>query len=128
MTFGNSQINVLFGDNNLALNDFAEDTNNDPIVDSGLEDFRAINGPGGQICLSFTNNFFVLPELLANGGGFGNFILELDGLTNGGFGMPLPPGITAADFGSTCEPSVIAAETAFMADGFPPSPPPVVEP
>ncbi len=128
LTAGESEINVAFSGNNLALNDFAEDPNNDPIVDSFLEDFRAINGVGSQVCLSFSNNFFVLPDLLLNGGAFGSFVLELDGLTNGGFGVPLPPGITAADFGSTCEPAIAAEEMAFLADGFPPSPPPVVEP
>jgi hypothetical protein len=118
LTAGTSSINALFIGNILGSNDVAEDMAN-MIVDSGLEDFRAINGVGSTICLSFSNNVFGLPELLVNNAGVGSFILELQGSTNGGFGIALPANIILAPFGSTCEPLVAAEEAAFAADGFP---------
>ena len=49
----------------------------------------------------------------------GDFVLELDGGTNGLFGIPTPPNVDTADFGSTCDPAITAEEMAFLAAGIP---------
>ncbi len=115
-------MNVLMVDNNAAGNDQGEDLGNDPIIDSFLEDFRAINNNAGtsNICLSMSNNFFAFGSLILNQlpNLPSQFILELDGNTNG-FGPGIGINTQNAPFGSTCEVSIAAEEAAFAAAGFP---------
>ena len=128
LTVGTSTINAEFIGNNFGGNDVTEDTNNDPIIDSFINDFVALNGIGSNICLSMSSTFIGLPEALINLSAQEDFVLELDGGTNGLFGLPTPPNIELMDFGSTCDPLITAEELAFEAAGFPPNPPPVQNP
>ena len=66
-----------------------------------------------------SNNFFVLPVRLENLGAPADFILELDGSTNG-IGVPgiLAGGFDLRAFGSTCEPAIVVQEGVFTGLGF----------
>ena len=127
-TFGASTINATIFGNNFAGNDVAEDPNNDPVLDILFADFEAINGPGSNICLSLSNTFIALADNLVNNSAMEDFVLELDGGTNGLIGVPFPANIDEAVFGSTCDPLITAEEMAFLMAGFPPDPPPVQNP
>ena len=119
-TFGTSTINAEFIGNNFGLNDVSEDTTNDPIIDDvNVSDFEAINRIGSTICLSMSSNLVFFPENLVNLSAQEDFVLELDGGSNGFFGLPTPPNIEAMDFGTTCDPAITAEEMAFTAAGFP---------
>ena len=126
-TMGASTINAQFVGNNFGGNDQTDDVNTAP--DERFEfDFAALNMPGSTICLSMSSTFLVFPENLVNLGGLEDFVLELDGGTNGFFGLPTPFNIDTEEFGTTCDPAIAAEELAFIAAGFPPTPPPVQNP
>ena len=126
-TAGTSSINAQFLGNNFGGNDFTDDVNTMP-DERFFSDFAAVNGLGSTICLSMSSTFVVFPEQLINLSAQEDFVLELDGGSNGLFGLPTPANIQAEDFGSTCDPLISAEELAFMAAGFPPEPPPVQNP
>ena len=82
-------------------------------------DMNVLNSSLGSVCLAMSNNFFVLPVRLENLGAGVDFVLELDGSTNG-IGVP---GIQVGAFdlrafGSTCEPAIAAQEAVFAGLGF----------
>ena len=72
-----------------------------------------------------STNFFTLPVIFTNTAGAAQFVVELDGLTNG-LGVPVftpnPAAFTINPFGSTCAPAINAEDTAFQANGFTPLP------
>ena len=127
-TFGASTINAEIFGNNFSGNDVTEDPNNDPIPDSFFFDFEAVNGVGSTICLSMSNTFITLADTIVNLSAMEDFVLELDGGSNGLIGVPFPVNVDEAVFGSTCDPLITAEEMAFLAAGFPPEPPPVQNP
>ena len=127
VTNGTSTINALFSGNNLNFNDITEDMNNMPIVDALGIDFVATNGLGSQMALSFTSNFLV-GDILFNAGAPGDFIVELDGLSNGVAGTFALFNITQVGFGTVVEGLLSAEEAAFDAAGFPAEPPPILFP
>ena len=127
-TAGTSAINLAFVGNNFSGNDITEDPNNGVPNDIFISDFDAFNSAGSTICLSMSSTLVGLPENLINMGGLADFVLELDGGTNGLFGLPTPPNIDAQPFGSVCDPAISAEEAAFVGAGFPPTPPPVQNP
>jgi Right handed beta helix region len=92
---------------------------------TGLEDLDAENGPAGRVCLAMGSNAFARNALLTNNGAPVDYVVELDGSTNG-LGVPtFNPGIAFFDinpFGTVCEPNIVAQENAFLGLGFPPSP------
>jgi hypothetical protein len=127
VTVGDGTINALFESNNLNGNDISEDPNNDPVFDANGIDLVAVNSGTGQMALSFTNNF-LLGDVFVNNAAPGDFLIELDGLSNGPlFGMGLV-NITQVGFGSTVDGLITAEEGAFTAAGFPANPPPILFP
>ena len=127
LTMGTSAINAQFIGNNFSGNDVTEDPNN-MIIDILFSDFDAVNFAGSTICLSMSSTLVGLQENLINLGAQEDFVLELDGGTNGLFGLPTPANVEAMDFGDVCDPAIFAEEMAFVAAGFPPTPPPVQNP
>ena len=135
-TLDTSRINALLVGNDLADNDYGNDTDDDPIrQDLGI-DFIISNSLGSEMCIAMSNNFYTtLPNVghpvtggfslpggfsIFNTGAPGDLVLELDGNTNlFAPGDVLAPAVFPA-FGSTCEALIIAEEAAFIADGFPP--------
>ena len=96
-------------------------SNNDTTAVTG-RDMNASNSSLGQLCLAMTNNFFVLPVRLENLGAPADFVVELDGSTNG-IGVPQIFDPTPADFdlrafGAVCEPFIVAQEGVFTGLGF----------
>lgn len=102
----------------LALNNAI--SNNDTTVTVGADMF-ARNSTLGRVCLAMSNNFFVLPARLENLGAPADYIVELDGSTNG-IGQPVfVPSIADFDlrtFGAVCEPAIVAQEAVFTGLGF----------
>ena len=96
-------------------------SNNDTSATVG-RDMNVSNSSLGRVCLAMSNNFFVLPVRLENNGAAADFILELDGSTNGigvpGILDPTPADFDLQAFGSTCEPAIIAQEGVFAGLGF----------
>ena len=122
-TGGMSSINGSVVGNNLLGNDITEDAGT-PAIEANGFDVEALNNVGSNLALAFSNNALDLSTLV-NNGAIGDFILELDGFSNGIiFANPFPANITQADFGTVVEPANEAASAAFMLEGFPPSPPP----
>ncbi|HMO13945.1 MAG TPA: right-handed parallel beta-helix repeat-containing protein [Pirellulaceae bacterium] len=118
-TFGSGTINAVLVGNAIANNDFGEDAT-DPPFTSGFQDALVINGPLGNISIAMSNNFFALDVTFANAGGAPQFIVELDGLTNG-FGVPTLAGpFTLNPFSLVAVPTLDAEKAAFEAAGFPP--------
>ena len=141
----NSRISARLQNNNLSTNGtfgfFMRTTNNGTGTDGGLLDVLAVsnsisnndasgtvgrdmfarNSSLSRICLAMSNNFFVLPASLQNLGAPADYIVELDGATNG-IGQPVfVP--SAADFdlrtfGTVCEPAIAAQEGVFAGLGF----------
>ena len=79
------------------------------------------------MALSFTSNFLV-GDILFNAGAPGDFIVELDGLSNGVAGTFALFNITQVGFGTVVEGLLSAEEAAFDAAGFPAEPPPILFP
>lgn len=96
-------------------------SNNDTLALVG-RDMNVSNSSLGRVCLAMSNNFFVLPVRLENNGAPADFILELDGSTNGigvpGILDPTPADFDLRAFGSTCEPAIVAQEGVFAGLGF----------
>lgn len=142
----NSRISARLTNNNLTQNGtfgaFMRTSNNGAGTDGGLldvlmvsnavsnndtsgtvlRDMNASNSSLGRICLAMSNNFFVLPVRLENLGAPTDFVVELDGSTNG-IGVPqiFDPSPAAFDlraFGAVCEPAIVAQETVFAGLGF----------
>lgn len=95
-------------------------SNNDTTATVGRDMFVR-NSTLGRVCLAMTNNFFVLPAQLENLGAPADFIVELDGSTNG-IGQPVfVPSIADFDlrtFGTVCEPAIVTQEGVFAGIGF----------
>ena len=123
-TAGNGSIAAFVVGNNLAGNDISDDPATVPI-ESGIADMTAINAATGNICIAMSNNFFNLPAIFANAGGPADFLVELDGVTNGD-GIPtfLPAAgaFGMGTFSTVCEPTIATEEAVFAANGFPPLP------
>lgn len=119
-TDGNADTALLLAGNNFSGNDVGEDTSNDPIVDSGLQDMLIFNGNASTTCIAMTNNFFTLDAEFENLGAALNFRLELDGVTNSFAGGTTLNGLfNFPAFGTVCAPAINAEELAFLAAGFP---------
>jgi len=114
-------LNAIMVGNNFADNDRGEDTANDPIIDSNTTDALFVNSATGKMCLAMSNNAFLFNATFVNLAAPADFVVELDGLSNGFSFASLGPGFTPAPFGSVCEGLVAAEELAFLADGFPPN-------
>ncbi len=114
-------INAVLTDNNFADNDRGEDTTNNPIIDSNINDARFANSATGLMCLAMSNNVFLFNTNFVNAAAPADFRIELDGLTNGFGSGAIGPGFTFPIFGTACDGLVTAEELAFIADGFPPN-------
>ncbi len=119
-TSGNATVNALLTNNNIGFNDQGEDPTNDPIQDQFISDATFANGAGGNICLAMSNNFFAFPVEFFNAGAPAQFLIELDGLSNGFGPGAIGAGFTIGPFSAVCVPTIDAIEAAFIADGFPP--------
>ena len=107
---GDGNLDVLMISNAISNNDTTATVN---------RDMNVLNSSLGSVCLAMSNNFFVLPVRLENLGAGVDFVLELDGSTNG-IGVP---GIQVGAFdlrafGSTCAPAIAAQEAVFAGLGF----------
>lgn len=120
-TLGEGTLNSVMVGNNFSGNDTGEDTANDPIVDSNINDALYQNSATGTMCVAMSSNFFQFNAVFQNFAGVPDFVIELDGLTNGFTSADIGPGFTYLPFGSTCQGLVTAEELAFLADGFPPN-------
>lgn len=120
-TGGFGTVNALLVDNNFAGNDVGEDTANDPTIDSNITDAIFTNATDGMMCVAMSSNNFLFNPQFLNAGAPANFIVALDGITNGfAFGAIGPGTVSPGVFGTTCEVLIDAEELAFIADGFPP--------
>ncbi len=117
-TLGSGSINAVLIGNSIVNNDVGED---DPApITSNIADMIITNAPLGTISLAMSNNFFVLPAFVINGGGAVSFVLELDGITNG-VGVPITIGaFTFSPYSVITIPAFNAETAAFEAAGFPP--------
>ncbi|MEC9093714.1 MAG: right-handed parallel beta-helix repeat-containing protein [Planctomycetota bacterium] len=137
----NSRISTRLENNNMSQNGtfgaFMRTTNNISGTSGGLLDIMAVsnsisanlsvadmlvdNSTLGRVCIAMSNNFFVLPAALRNPGAPADFIVELDGSTNG-IGQPVfIPSVANFDlraFGTVCEPAIVAQEGVFAGLGF----------
>ena len=128
-TFGSGTINASIN-NNAFANDIGEDANNtdaagNPIIDNGFLDFSALNGGGGNMCLTLSSNVFRV-DALFNQASTGTYILELDGASNGFTDASafIGGGINTSTVG-ICEGLISDEELFFIANGFvEPSTPP----
>lgn len=116
---GTGDVNALLVGNNFSNNDTGEDTPNDPIVDSLIEDVLLTNGALGNMCVAMSNNTSFLNWTFTNTAAPISFIVELDGVTNVG-PLVFNGGFTFLPFGTVCEPAIITQEGIFAASGFPP--------
>lgn len=118
---GGSSINGLWIGNDLSGNDIADDATTLGPENNGI-DFNVQNiGLGANTCLAMSSNLFN-PQVFNNTGLAGNFLLELDGVSNG-FGFDFPDvgtPVTPTPFGTVCQPAIEASKLAFEAAGFPP--------
>ncbi len=106
-TVGFGTVNALMVDNNFAGN--------------AVTDGEFTNDLDGTICLAMSSNVFLLDPAFLNFGAPANFVVALDGITNGFAFGDIPAGtVSAGIFGTTCEALIDAEELAFLADGFPP--------
>jgi hypothetical protein len=106
-TFGFGTVNALLVDNNFAGN--------------AVTDGVFTNDVDGTICMAMSSNAFLIDPAFVNFGAPANFVVALDGITNGFAFGDIGPGIVSAGlFGTTCEVLIDAEELAFIADGFPP--------
>lgn len=93
------------------------------VTDNAFGTFAATNDTLSRVCLALSTNLFGTPAVLTNNGAPADFVVELDGNSNG-FGTiqfnPNQAAFTLSPFGSTCEPNIIAQEAVFSGLGFPP--------
>lgn len=115
---GSSNINALWVANDLSGNDLADDAATIP-PENNISDVDVLNSAGSTICLAMSSNFFTNGFNPINLGAVGDFVIELDGVTNGFGPGSLPGNITTQPFGTVCEAAIDAEELAFLADGFP---------
>ena len=99
-----------------AINAFWE---NNGFTGNGTPAASANNGAGSLLCIALSSNFFDNGFAANNAGAVGDFVVELDGLSNGFGAGTLPANVTVAAFGSTCQPAITTEENAFTAAGFP---------
>ncbi len=105
LTAGDSTINALWINNAMSGNTGAGAT--------------ATNAPMSNICLAMSSNFFSNGFTAVNNAAAVDFVVELDGFTNGFGPGALPGNVTVLPFGSTCEPAIALQQAAFNAAGFP---------
>lgn len=116
-TAGNGNIVADLQFNSLTNNDLGEDTNNDPIIDSFIQDVLIQNGVAATMAVALSNNFFALNATLDNNGAPANFTAELDGNTN-----QIPPtliNLTQVGYGTVVAPAITAEQGLFTGAGFP---------
>ena len=116
---GAGTMNLLMVGNNFSNNDTGEDTGNDPIIDSNIEDVLLSNGALGTMCVAMSNNTSFLNWNFTNIAAGVSYTIELDGVTNVG-PLVFNGAFTFAPFGTVCEPAIIAREGVFAGNGFPP--------
>lgn len=119
-TTGTGTLNAVLVGNNLADNDAGEDIGNDPIQDSNLIDIEFTNGVNGTMCVALSSNFFQFDTLFQNLAAANDFVVELDGLTNGITMADVGGNFNPQPFGSVCQGLLDAEDLAFQASGFPP--------
>lgn len=117
-TLNTANMNASLAFNSFTNNDLGEDTNNDPIPDSFIQDVLIQNGGfGSAMNVALSNNFFALDAGVTNLGLAASHQVELDGNTN-----QVPPtltNVTLVPFGTVVDPNVAAERTLFSGFGFP---------
>ena len=119
-TLGAGSITTIVEGNDISNNDTQDDGATLPI-ESGNVDMTAFNAVAGNICVGLSNNLFNLPVVFANASGPANFVVEVDGLSNGFVTPVLAPAaaaFTVGTFSTVCEPAIVAEEAAFGLNGF----------
>ncbi|MEZ6095048.1 MAG: right-handed parallel beta-helix repeat-containing protein [Pirellulaceae bacterium] len=117
-TTGNSTLNASLIGNAIADNDRGEALPDGIINNINQVEAEFINGAGSQMCLTMSNNSFDWATLFTNNSAPIDFLIELDGATNGFVTGDIGAGFTFPAFGAICEPAISAEETAFLLDGF----------
>ena len=92
---------------------------NNGFTGNGTPAASVTNGAGSLVCIALSSNFFDNGFAATNAGAVGDFIVELDGLSNGFGAGSLPANLTVGPFGAVCQPAIATEEAAFAADGFP---------
>ncbi len=118
-TLGDGTLNSVLIDNNFAGNDQGEDAGNNPIVDSFIDDALFTNSVTGNMCVALSNNVFQFNAVFQNGAAPADFLVELDGITNGFDQADLGANFVFPTFGSVCQGLLDAEALAFQGVGFP---------
>ena len=97
-------------------------TYNGLFIGNTFGDFNVENGATGNVCLALSTNAFAQGATLTNNSAPTDFVVELDGTSNG-IGEPtFQPGqgqFVQPAFGSRCEPEIQNSEFTFGSFGFP---------